>query len=61
MKLDITLINDLKEIILSSVFKVLGVIAYVIAAWLILKIILIVFKKALNLSKVSVLNEKINE
>ena len=61
MKLDITLINDLKEIILSSVFKVLGVIAYVIAAWLILKIILIVFKKALKLSKVSVLNEKINE
>ncbi len=61
MDIDVTLLEDLKQIIFESAPKVLGVIAYLIAAWLILKIILLVFKKLLKFSKIALLNEKINE
>lgn len=61
MEIDFTLINDLKQIILESLPRIIGVIAYIIAAWLILKIVLVIFKKIFKLSKISYLNEKINE
>jgi hypothetical protein len=61
MEIDFTLINDLKQIILDSLPRIIGVIAYIIAAWLILKIVLLIFKKVFKFSKISFLNEKINE
>lgn len=61
MKLDVSLINDLKQVLFDSIPKILGIIAYIIAAWLVFKITMFVFKKALKFSKISVLNEKINE
>ncbi len=61
MEIDFTLINDLKQIILDSLPRIIGVITYIIAAWLILKIVLFIFKRVLKFSKISFLNERINE
>lgn len=61
MQIDFTLVDNLKNIIIESVPKIIGVIVYLIASWLILKIILFICKKALKFSKISYVSAKLNE
>ncbi len=61
MNFDIKLIEDLETIVIHSLPKILGVIAFIIIGWLLINLILFVIKRILKFSKIEVINEKINE
>jgi small-conductance mechanosensitive channel len=60
MNRDFTLLEDLKNAFIEVLPKALGVIAFIILAWLFLKIVLFFIKRFLKFSKLDVLNQKIN-
>lgn len=61
MNTDLTLLDDLKNTFFENMPKVLGVIAFIIIGWLVLKLFLFFIKRFLKLTKIDVLNNKINE
>lgn len=61
MNTDLTLLDDLKNTFFENMPKVLGVIAIIIIGWLVLKLFLFFIKRFLKLTKIDVLNNKINE
>ncbi|WP_347373312.1 small-conductance mechanosensitive channel [Aequorivita sp. Q41] len=61
MKIDLTLFDDLQAFIMNSLPRIIGVIVYIILAWLILKILQITFKRILKSLKIEALNNKIND
>lgn len=61
MNIDLAILNDFKQIIIDSMPKIAGIIIFIIAGWLLLKFLLFILKRFLKLSKVDVLNKKLNE
>lgn len=61
MNTDLTILDDLKNAFYQNLPKVLGVIAFIIIGWLLIKLFLFFLKRFLKVSKVDVLNKKIND
>tara|TARA_R110002012_G_scaffold70712_1_gene181999 strand:+ start:128631 stop:129437 length:807 start_codon:yes stop_codon:yes gene_type:complete len=61
MKFNLKLIEDLKTIVIDSLPKILGVIAFIIISWILIKLILMVVKRILKFSRIELINSKINE
>lgn len=61
MKFNLKLIDELKTIVIDSLPKILGVVAFILISWIIIKLILFVVKRILRFSRVELINSKINE
>lgn len=61
MKFNLKLIDDLQNIVIDSLPKILGVLAFIIIGWILIKLILFVVKRILRFSRVELINSKINE
>lgn len=55
------LLENLKQSFIQSLPKALGILLFIIVAWIVFKILVLVIKRLLRFSKIDALNEKIND
>lgn len=60
-KIDLTIFNEFRDVLIESLPKIAGILAFVIISWLVLKLVLMLFKRILKFSKIEVINNKLNE
>ena len=61
METEFNLFNDFKSIVIDLLPKIVGVLAYILFCWVLIKIVLFVIKKTLRFSRIDVFIKKISK
>jgi hypothetical protein len=60
-KIDFSIFDDFMNILVESLPRVAGILAFIIASWLTVKLVLFISKRIFKFSKIEVINQKLND
>ena len=60
-KIDFSIFDDFMNILVESLPRVAGILAFIIASWLTVKLVLLISKRIFKFSKIEVINQKLND